>query len=98
MLVELVSARLVGKVGFDDDISVAIARMAKMGEIASLAIEPFAHRGEGIGQISLFDRYLHGHAEHSVAIWREYSHLSAIGARTHQPMMQITIDCPKPAR
>jgi hypothetical protein len=60
MLLEPLGTRVVVKVGLNDDRPGSIARVAKGGENAPLAIKPHAHCGEDIGQIGMLNGYLDG--------------------------------------
>jgi hypothetical protein len=78
---EPLSARRVEKVGFDEDQSLPIARMAEIRKSALLAIKPYAHGSERCGQTGLLNCDLdRQHGRSVVCIRRKRSHLPATGA------------------
>jgi hypothetical protein len=89
MLPECLGASTVVKVGFDDDNPGPITFMAKVGETASLAVKPLAHRAKGISKIGLLNRHLNVHARNApfASIRRERSLLSVTGAKGRTVML-----------
>jgi hypothetical protein len=71
-------------VGGNDDNPGSITLVEKRRENAFLAIKPFAHLGEDVGQIGLLNLNLDGlhRSTPPASIWREHSPLSVTGATT----------------
>jgi hypothetical protein len=79
MLLKSRRARAVDKVGFENNRTGRIVRMAKIGDHTFLAIEPYAHGSESIGQIGPFDRYLDG--QYGALAWQKLNPTKNQGRR-----------------